>query len=52
MMNIKKNNKIFDDILELIASSKVRVYKQINSELISLYWEIGEYISNKVKSDG
>lgn len=51
-MNIKKNDNIFDEVLELIVTSKVKVFKQINSELISLYWDIGEYISNKIKSDG
>lgn len=51
-MNIKKNDNIFDEVLELIVTSKVKVFKQINSELISLYWDIGEYTSNKIKSDG
>jgi predicted nuclease of restriction endonuclease-like (RecB) superfamily len=42
----------FTDILQLIKLSRTNAIKAVNNELINLYWNIGEYISNKlVKSE-
>ena len=35
----------FRDILSLIKSSRYKVLKSINSELIDLYWNVGRFIS-------
>ncbi len=40
----------FDALLKLIHLQRQKAYSQINTTLIELYWQIGEYISNKVKS--
>ncbi len=45
-MNIQTNLN-FGEILNLIISSKQRVASQINTTLIELYWNIGQYISIK-----
>lgn len=37
----------FDDVLHLIDSAKQRVYRAANTELIDLYWQVGELISKK-----
>ncbi|MCB9811286.1 DUF1016 domain-containing protein [Candidatus Nomurabacteria bacterium] len=40
----------FDDVLHLIDSAKQRVYRAANTELIDLYWQVGELISKKIAS--
>ena len=50
---ISSNNKDlkktdFSEILNLITETRYRVFRTVNSELINLYWKVGEYISRKV----
>ncbi|RTY77473.1 DUF1016 domain-containing protein [Flavobacterium sp. LS1P28] len=40
----------FLDIVKFIKESRFKAFKIINTELIELYWNIGEYISKKVES--
>ncbi len=42
----------FDEVLSLIQSSRQRTYRAVNTELVTLYWQIGEYIGRKIASDG
>jgi predicted nuclease of restriction endonuclease-like (RecB) superfamily len=42
--------KQFADIIELIKQSRVAAIKAVNTELITLYWNIGEHISKRVES--
>lgn len=42
---IKKDD--FNEIILLIENSKQKVFSQVNSTLIELYWNIGQYISKK-----
>jgi predicted nuclease of restriction endonuclease-like (RecB) superfamily len=42
--------KSFEEVLNLIQSTRLKVAKTVNHELITLYWEVGKYISNKVES--
>lgn len=42
-------DKRFTDIIELIKQSRNNAIKTVNTELITLYWNIGEYISRKVE---
>jgi len=51
-MNNEIANTSFREISELIQSAKQRAYRAVNSELVSLYWQVGEVISRKVESDG
>lgn len=41
--------KRFTDIIRLIKNSRENAIKVVNTELINLYWKIGEYISNKIE---
>ena len=53
MTNLVNNQEFqtqFNEILLAINESKHRVYKNINKELITLYWNIGKYIHEKVES--
>jgi predicted nuclease of restriction endonuclease-like (RecB) superfamily len=40
----------FDEVLELIEAARRRAYQAVNSELVGLYWQLGEYISTKIAS--
>ena len=42
----------FDDVLRLIDAARVRAVTAVNTTLIDLYWNIGEYISRKIADDG
>lgn len=42
-------DKRFIDIIELIQKSRTSAIKAVNSELINLYWNIGEYINKKIE---
>jgi hypothetical protein len=39
----------FTDIVQLIKQSRTTAIKDVNAELIILYWSIGEYISKKIE---
>jgi len=41
----------FNEILSIIEKAKENAFSAVNRELISMYWEIGKYISEKVKSN-
>lgn len=40
----------FSDVIHLIKKSRANAIKVVNTELINLYWSIGEYIFKKVES--
>lgn len=40
----------FSDIVQLIRKSKLNAVKAVNTELIDLYWNIGQYISVKIRT--
>ncbi len=40
----------FREIIALIEAARVRAYQAVNAELVSLYWQLGEYISRKIAS--
>ena len=42
----------FTEVVNLIKQSRYKALQAVNSELINLYWQIGEYISNRVESEG
>jgi len=42
-------DKRFTDIIQLIKQSRTNAIRTVNAELINLYWNIGEYICNKIE---
>ena len=44
MSNIK-NNENFSEIISIIETAKMRALKAVNTELITMYYEIGKYLS-------
>jgi len=47
-MNLEKH---FDEVITLISVAKTNAYRAVNTELVNLYWNIGEFISNKIKTE-
>ena len=42
----------FDEIVELIRAARQQAARAVNTELIELYWRIGDYLHRKIESDG
>lgn len=40
----------FTDVIQLIKQSLNKAIKAVNTELINLYWNIGEYISKRIET--
>ncbi|MBK8411848.1 MAG: DUF1016 family protein [Sandaracinaceae bacterium] len=38
----------FAEVLTLIEAARSRAYQAINTELVGLYWQLGEYINEKI----
>lgn len=38
----------FDEIIRIIETRKNNAFRKVNEETIKMYWEFGEYISNKL----
>jgi predicted nuclease of restriction endonuclease-like (RecB) superfamily len=51
MSNIESNQESFNEVLSLIQKAKRQVSRQANSTLITLYWDLGAYISNKTTKE-
>ena len=47
-----QDSDAYREIISIIDRSRENAHRAVNRELISMYWEIGEYISNKVKNGG
>jgi len=45
----RTNEKDFSHILLLINKAKEKALLSVNQELIALYWEVGKYVSAKIK---
>ncbi|EGO62345.1 hypothetical protein ALO_18672 [Acetonema longum DSM 6540] len=47
------NNHIaYGEIISIIERARENAFRAVNRELISMYWEIGAYVSDKVKNSG
>ena len=42
----------FDEIISIIDNARTRAMKAVNTEMIRMYWEVGAYVSEKVKTGG
>ncbi len=40
----------FAEIVSLIAAARQRAFQSVNTTLIDLYWQVGEYISRKIEA--
>jgi hypothetical protein len=42
--------KQFTDIIQLIKQSRSNAITAVNTEMINLYWNIGQYIHNRIET--
>jgi predicted nuclease of restriction endonuclease-like (RecB) superfamily len=42
----------FAEVLEMIQTARGKALAAVNTELIDLYWRIGEYISRRIATEG
>lgn len=47
---MKRFNKQFAEVVNIIHKARFNAIKSVNTELVKLYWNIGEYISGKIAS--
>ena len=40
----------FSEVIDLIQLTRIKALRSVNAELINLYWNVGEYIFNKVEN--
>lgn len=50
-MNNEEISPIFEEIKELISSSRNKVYSTVNTEMLNLYWNIGKIIMEIQEGD-
>ncbi len=50
MTPIKKQDNQFSEVVQMIHEARNNAIKNVNTELIKLYWNIGEYINKKIES--
>ncbi|MDY7537795.1 PDDEXK nuclease domain-containing protein [Undibacterium sp. RTI2.1] len=46
----KEDQPDFSEVVHLIAAARQHAYQAVNTTLIDLYWQVGAYISNKIKA--
>lgn len=44
------NEAAFTEVVRLIAAARERTFRAVNTTLIDLYWQVGEYISRKIEA--
>ncbi|MCL2604409.1 MAG: PDDEXK nuclease domain-containing protein [Defluviitaleaceae bacterium] len=49
---LPQNHTDYSEIILIIERARENAFRAVNRELISMYWEIGNYVSDRVKSDG
>ena len=42
----------FEEIITIIEKARYNAYRAVNCELINMYWDIGEYVSQRVSESG
>lgn len=47
---VKTEQPDFTEVVHLIAAARQHAYQAVNTTLIDLYWQVGAYISNKIKA--
>ena len=38
----------FAEVVEMIQAARNRAYRAINTILVDLYWQVGEYVSHRI----
>jgi len=51
-VKLEKLETAFSEVLHYIEAARQRASKAVNTNLIDLYWQVGEYISRRIAEDG
>jgi len=51
MKLIKNFNSQFAEVVNMIRNARYKAIKNVNTQLIELYWKIGNYISVKIENE-
>jgi predicted nuclease of restriction endonuclease-like (RecB) superfamily len=49
---IRNNTQVFDELIAIIENARKNAFRDVNRELINMYWNIGAYISRSVVESG
>jgi len=49
---ILNNTNAFDEVISIIEKARENAFRAVNRELINMYWDIGEYVSRRVRDGG
>jgi hypothetical protein len=47
-----KHSTEYNEIISIIDRAHENAFRAVNCEMISMYWEIGKYVSGKVNDGG
>ena len=47
---VRATDKTFAEVVRLIDSARRRAFQAVNTELVNLYWQVGEYVSRKIET--
>ena len=50
ILSVPQIESSFAEVVGLIQQARQRAYQSVNSELVGLYWRIGQYISRKLEA--
>ena len=42
----------FAEVVNLIRASRGRALQAVNTEMVDLYWQLGQYVHRKIQADG
>ncbi|MDR1238468.1 MAG: PDDEXK nuclease domain-containing protein [Propionibacteriaceae bacterium] len=42
----------FDELIAIIERARMNAFRAVNREMVGMYWDIGEYLSNKARNGG
>ena len=49
--SIQNKNYEFDEIVAIIEQARQKAFRAVNRELIEMYWQVGKFVSEKLKSN-
>lgn len=48
-MSLQQHEDVFQKVIEIVESAKQQTFRKANEELIKMYWQVGEYISEQTE---
>ena len=52
MSKIRSNENLeFNEVIEIIETTKSKIYKKVNEEFITMYFNIGKFLAKKIKNE-